>query len=309
MRVLKKIISMLLGLLLLGAITTLCGIFVVRNLVSGSTIIDLAVKSVENSEDVYGAVLADLTGEKVFSDLNAYINEEELKDSLEDFITDTLKYYSGVNGVEVPSTEVIKEQVYESLKKYEDTTGNTVNYEEIQGAFDKLDEEIASSVKVTENKEVKKVFNFIYSDRIVVLLIGIIIGCILLKFLLTGSVISLLKDIAIVAILNSLGNLGFGVALKSIFGHQNEEQVNLVVDSFTSSFYKIAIASVSIAVVFIVLLVIVKLVGKARSKKKDAILEQDTVIVENEPLEEKLENNVFIEINQDNSLEDKDLKN
>ena len=292
-KIVKKLLSFVLGLVILGAITTLGSIFILRRLLSGSTIIDMAF----DVSDVGGAsvneVVSSLTGEKFNYDLHEYVNEEELKENLEDYITDVFKYYGGV--IEgYPSIGLLKEQFLEASRKYEEKTGKVVDYEMLDESFDELDEKIAKNVGMSksENDDLRKVFAFVYSDKIVTVVVVILFLSILIKFLIDRSILGLIKSIVVIAILNSLGNLGFGVALKTIFGENANVSIDSVLANLIRSFNKIAFLSAVVAVIFIVIGIALKLVLRNKNSKVEEVQEEKTfrgeTLLSNPYLEENL---------------------
>lgn len=265
---LKKFVSMILSLVMLIAITTLGALFVVRSLLAGSSIIDLALESEDLS---YSEVISDVLGNDLYSELEDYIDEKEFRKSLDDYFSEAIKYSVGVKGVDIPSTDEMKDVLYDSFAKYEKDTGRKLDKEAIDIALDVLDDEIENNFTITDDSEEKAIFNVIYSDKLVILIVVIIVVCIIVKFLLFRNILSLFKSIVIVAIFNACGNYGFGVALKSIMAEESDNVVDLVVDNLLSSFNNIAIISLIIAVVFIILSIIVKVI---MSKKKVNVEEE-----------------------------------
>lgn len=312
-KIVKKLLSFVLGLVILGAITTLGSIFILRGLLSGATIIDMAF----DVSDVGGAsvneVVSSLTGEKFNYDLHEYVNEEELKENLEDYITDVFKYYGGV--IEgYPSIGLLKEQFLEASRKYEEKTGKVVDYEMLDESFDELDEKIAKNVGMSksENDDLRKVFAFVYSDKIVTVVVVILFLSILIKFLIDRSILGLIKSIVVIAILNSLGNLGFGVALKTIFGENANVSIDSVLANLIRSFNKIAFLSAVVAVIFIVIGIALKLVLRNKNSKVEEVQEEKTfrgeTLLSNPYLEENLlgENLENNDMNTNSAFEDKE---
>ncbi len=300
-KLLKKLLSMVLSLVMLGAITTLCALFVIRNLLSGSTIVDLAIKTASVGSTGYTSILTEITGEEVYEDFSEYISEEELKENLEDFISSTLKYYSGVDGAEIPSIDNLKEQVYEASKVYEEKTGKKVNYEDIDKTFDKLDEGIANNVGVTNDEKVKKTFNFIYSDKVIMLAVIILICSLVLKLIIDRNILSLVKNIAVIALLNTLGNWGLGAVLQSMF--KDNDNVRLVVDEIASTFNKIAIISVIIAIVFLVIWIVIKVMGKNKVSEEYVDYTEETLSTYSESNDFIEHNNQILESNSTEELQ------
>ena len=287
----KKLISAILSLVMLIAITGLCSIFVIRTLLSGANVIDLALKSANVSDIKYSDVLSNLTGQDLNGDLSAYIDDEELKTNLEDFITNTLKYYSGVKDVAVPSVDALKEQINNSIDKYEEKTGKKINRDQVDEAFKNLDTEVAQSIGVTNSEEIKTIFNFIYSNKLVIFLLILIIAIIVIKILMFHSIIELLKSIIVIVMFNSFGNFGFGIALKSLFKTSSEPQIDIILKNITSSFNKIALISLIIALTFSIILIIIKVIKKNKNKKEHLANDSANNITNNNSYSETNPNN------------------
>jgi len=169
MSIIKKIISILLSLIILLAITTLSAIYVARTFVSGENLVNLAFATTKQSDIKYSEVISEVANNNSIPNIDEYVNDEEIKESLEEMINDTLKYYSGLPDAEKPSTDKIKEIVKNSLKEYENDTKKPVDYASIDKSFAEIDntiEQEMESLNTPENENVKKVFNFIYSDKI-----------------------------------------------------------------------------------------------------------------------------------------------
>lgn len=293
--ILKKILSSILNLVLLIAITTLCAIFVARNLLSGDNLIGIIKNpEVSNSFD-YSTIIPDTENSELYKNLDEYIDTEQIGVELEKIIMDTLKYSSGIPGAEAPNIEELKEMIHNSRDKYEEATGEKINLEDVDKQLDELEDKLTSENSLSNNEKYKMAFNFIYNDKYIYISIALIILCIIL-ILLLNEIESLIKHLIAVSIFNGVGNYGFGLALNKIIGSEGNNIASSLVDNLTNTFNQIAITSFIIAGTLIIILIVIKIIkGIINSRKL-----KENKAEENIP-EEQLSNE---NITQENNIED-----
>jgi len=297
MSIIKKIISILLSLIILLAITTLSAIYVARTFVSGENLVNLAFATTKQSDIKYSEVISEVANNNSIPNIDEYVNDEEIKESLEEMINDTLKYYSGLPDAEKPSTDKIKEIVKNSLKEYEKDTKKPVDYASIDKSFAEIDntiEQEMESLNTPENENVKKVFNFIYSDKIVTIAIIAIIVSVILIIILERSIKKIISKIIVIAIFNGIGNSLFGVVLEKIFEQENNQALTNILATLKNSFDKIAMISFIIAVIGLIISITLKIIHIIKSKKE----KKDIDINNNEY--ETIQNTVTKENNLEN---------
>ncbi len=276
MNILKKIISTFLGFIILIAISTLGAIYIARNFLSGENLVNLALNTTNNADYNYSKIVSEIGKDNSIPNLDDYVNDTEIKESLEEMMNDTLKYYSGLPDAQKPSTDKIKEIVKDSLKEYEKNTGKKVDYVEVDKSFDEIDDTLEkeiSNLDTTENANVKKVLNFIYSDKIVTIASIAIIVSLILIILLERSLSKIARKVAVIFIFNGLGNNLLSLALNKIFQEENNQAMDNILSSLTTSFDKIAKISFIIGVISLIISIILSIIKRSKRKKEKQIEE------------------------------------
>lgn len=271
---LKKLFSSLLNFILLLAVTTLCAIFVTRNLLSGDNILGILNSSTINNNYDYSSLIPNNSNDNIYQNINEYIDSEELTEELGSLITDYLKYSSGIPGSTAPSTDELKEIIKESSKKYEEKTGQTINTEEINKQLDEIEIKLQEENEITKNNTYKQAFQFIYNDNYIYIAIAVIVVCIIL-ILLLNKIENLIKHLIIVSLFNGIGNLAFGFALNKILA--SKSNVNNIVSNMTNTFNKIAIISFIISGVLLIIYIIIKVIKYNRKKKEESNTELNSI--------------------------------
>lgn len=247
---LKKIGSFVISIFILmfvGVLSVFLGIRLFFEPTSMSVLMEHIVEEEEFWEEM------DITEEE----FNKYIDKDEFSDMLGEFISDYLKYSGGVKGVEKPSLEPFKELVEDFIKDYEKETNTKFDREEIDKYLNELetdmDEELFGEAP---DEDIKMLFNIIYSDTIVIVLIAIILGFIGLDFLLR-------KNPAVVAlhagIISSINAFTF-YALKLVLGvvDVSDEFEEAALAMISNVFNRIGLVSLIIAIILIVIFVLLK---------------------------------------------------
>lgn len=294
LNILKKIVSSLLSLILLLAITTICSIFVIRNLLSGDIILNILNNQNINNID-YFSLISDFNN-KEYENINEYFDTKEITKELESIVINYLKYSSGIPDTNTPSTQSLKDLIKDTSSKYEQETGKSLNLEEINKQLDELEIKLAEKNELSSNNIYKKVFQFTYNNKYIYFAIAISIVCIILIFLL-NKLESLIKHLITVFLFNGIGNLSFGLALNKIINPEINSSIKGLSTTLTSIFNKIAIISFIIASILIVTFIAIKVVNLRKKRKELQKMENNDIdISENTILEE---NN--ISLNNENS--------
>lgn len=294
LNILKKIVSSLLSLILLLAITTICSIFVIRNLLSGDIILNILNSQNINNID-YFSLISDFNN-KEYENINEYFDTKEITKELESIVINYLKYSSGIPDTNTPSTQSLKDLIKDTSSKYEQETGKSLNLEEINKQLDELEIKLAEKNELSSNNMYKKVFQFIYNNKYIYFALAISIFCIILIFLL-NKLESLIKHLITVFLFNGIGNLSFGLALNKIINPEINSSIKGLSTTLTNIFNKIAIISFIIASILIVTFIAIKVVNLRKKRKELQKMENNDIdISENTILEE---NN--ISLNNENS--------
>lgn len=294
LNILKKIVSSLLSLILLLAITTICSIFVIRNSLSGDIILNILNNQNINNID-YLSLISDFNN-KEYENINEYFDTKEITKELESIFINYLKYSSGIPDTNTPSTQSLKDLIKDTSSKYEQETGKSLNLEEINKQLDELEIKLAEKNELSSNNMYKKVFQFTYNNKYIYFAIAISIVCIIFIFLL-NKLESLIKHLITVFLFNGIGNLSFGLALNKIINPEINSSIKGLSTTLTSIFNKIAIISFIIASILIVTFIAIKVVNLRKKRKELQKMENNDIdISENTILEE---NN--ISLNNENS--------
>lgn len=191
------------------------------------------------------------------SEFKKYIDEEEFKKELGKFVSDYLKYSGGVKGVEKPSLEPFKELVEDFIKDYEKETNTKFDREEIDKYLNELEEDMDEELFGEEpDEDIKIVFNIIYSDTIVIVLIAIILGFIGLDFLLRKNPAIISLHAGIVSGINAFTFY----ALKFVVGvvEVSDEVEEAAIVMISNIFNRIGLVSLILAIILIVIFVLLK---------------------------------------------------
>lgn len=294
LNILKKIVSSLLSLILLLAITTICSIFVIRNSLSGDIILNILNNQNINNID-YFSLISDFNN-KEYENINEYFDTKEITKELESIFINYLKYSSGIPDTNAPSTQSLKDLIKDTSSKYEQETGKSLNLEEINKQLEELEIKLAEKNELSSNNMYKKVFQFTYNNKYIYFAIAISIVCIIFIFLL-NKLESLIKHLITVFLFNGIGNLSFGLALNKIINPEINSSIKGLSTTLTSIFNKIAIISFIIASILIVTFIAIKVVNLRKKRKELQKMENNDIdISENTILEE---NN--ISLNNENS--------
>lgn len=270
LNILKKLLSSLVSLGLLLSITTICAIFVIRNILSGDTIANLLKNTIStNNSTDSNNYLQELVGD---NNINQYINIDELGMELSTIITDTIKYESGIPNIDKPSTEKLKEQLYSYAASYEEKTGEKFDYSTIDKGIEDLNLSLTQTNTINKNNNFKEAISIIYNNKYLYIAIFIAIVCLLL-LLTVNKFEDLLKELAFVALFNGIGYYGFQYAIKQIFKTPNSSTINIL-NIFNNIFNKISLISFSVAATLIIIFFIIKLVKRHKAKVAERSTDQ-----------------------------------
>lgn len=263
LNIFKKLLSSLISLILLLSITTICAIFVTRNLLSGENISNIIKSTINiNNDGTSNNYLNDLIEN---NNMEEYINIDELGSELSAIINDTLKYESGIPNSEQPNTDSLKEKIYEYAQRYEKETGEKVDYAEIDKGLEEFDTQLKQNYISNQNTQFKKIISIIYNNNYLYIVIFAAIVCLILLITL-NKLEDLIKDIAFIAVFNGAGYYAFHYALNKIFSSNQNSTTIKIIDILTNIFNKIAIVSVCVAVILIIIYFIIKIVKKHKEK-------------------------------------------
>lgn len=255
----KKILAHLLGIVMFLAVLGLTFVLSARELLDGTVITDVIEEALkEQNVNVYTSDMINEILGTDYQDLNDYVEEQELKEKYSKLLSDYIKYYIGMDIDISQSTNEVKEFIQKTCEKYEQETGTEVDESLIDDYFEALEEAVEKE-KPEENQMVASIFNTIYSDALLMLLIGIIIVCAILIFLLRGR--QILIHFIIVLVVNGLctGIFSYLLNLVNIGTDIADKLMNDVIAQMKT----LAIASFIAAIIFMILNILLK-----KTKKK-----------------------------------------
>ena len=247
---LKKIGSFFIGffmLIFVGVLSVFLGIRLFFEPTSMSVLMEHIVEEEEFWEEM------DITEEE----FNKYIDKDEFSDMLGEFISDYFKYSGGVKGAKKPSLEPFKELIEDFIKDYEKETNTKFDREEIDKYLNELEEDMDEELFGEEpDEDIKIVFNVIYSDTIVIVLIAIILGFIGLDFLLRKNPAIISLHAGIVSGINAFTFYALKLVLGVVDVSDEFEEAALAMIS--NVFNRIGLVSLILAIILIVIFVLLK---------------------------------------------------
>lgn len=190
-------------------------------------------------------------------EFNKYVDEEEFKKELGKFISDYFKYSGGVKGAEKPSLEPFREIVEEFMEEYEKVNNGKFDREEIDKYLDELEADMDEELFGEETDEdIKLLFNIIYSDVIVIVLVAIILGFIGLDFLLRKNPAVISLHAGIVSGINAFTFYALKFMLGLVETSDEFEEIALVMVS--NIFNRIGLVSLILGIILIVIFILLK---------------------------------------------------
>ena len=156
----KKFLSGIFTIILLFLVSVLSSVLIIRTMLNDNTInnilnvlmtsnnntintddINIEENISENTviEGILNEVLDETT---VPNEVIDYLNKTEIKDYLNNYLTDYIKYGMGMSELPSLNTEEFNNIVNDAVKEYENKTGNQVNKEEIQEIITIVDDTV-----------------------------------------------------------------------------------------------------------------------------------------------------------------------
>lgn len=236
----KKLLSGLFTTILLLLITILSSVLITRTMLSDDTISNiLNVLTTNNNEtintddinieenvnenilieDIINDVLDETT---IPNEVLEYFNKEEIKEYLNNYLTQYIKYGMGMSEMPSLNTKEFNVIINSAIEEYENKTGNKVNKEEIQEIITEVDQTIAKQ-ELPSNPYIdlfQKVMRLCFDNKTIYILIALIVITLLIITLLGGLRI-LFKKISSTLIVNSVILTLFSLVL-SFIANKNE---------------------------------------------------------------------------------------
>lgn len=254
----KKILSIFISFLILTLLTSISSIFIARIILSGdnlSQIMNIAFEA-ESSNGSYADYILnniDPNAPKV----SEYVDTEKMVDVVGDYMSEYIKYSSGVNNTKKPNIDEIKNLLLDYCDEYEKATGKKIDTEIIDEVMNNLDEEMGKLKVEDQNSEITKLFNLIYSDNLLYILIGLTILMLIILYLINKDMLSILNYISTSCLLNGVSIVTLGFFVSQAVTTMNNKSVPLST-TIAKIFYKVGFTSIGIGVIFIIIRIVLK---------------------------------------------------
>lgn len=243
---LKKIGSFFISSLALTILGLLSILFVVRMFFMPSSMSKLA-KTMFN-EEVFMA-----------EELDKYIEKDILIDEMGKFLSDYFKYVGGAPGSERPSIEAFVDIIKEMIENYEKETGEEIaNDADFEELYNELESSMDALLNESFDEDVRIVFEIIYSQALLIGLIGAFVVCILLNYLIRKDWFIVMRHTGIVACFNGSIFIVCGVLVNYLAATEKEVSDVTMIKCFVDNFYTIGFISLVISVILIVLSIVIK---------------------------------------------------
>lgn len=253
----KRLLAALFSFVILISATTLSVIIIARGIFSEETltkIVDVLIKE----EDINSLYEENLTSPEEKAALEVFFNNEEIKKEYVSIYRNSLLYYLGVSNIEKPSTNNLKNILNNYCIEYKNKTGIEIDssvFNEYLNTFEKNTNESEGTFE-----QIRKVINYIYSEKIFNTIIALIGVCILFIYLLKRNLFDTFKSISTAAIINGVGVSALGSALVSVLNSSstNSQEVLKIADIISKLFYNVGVTSLASGIILIVIISIVK---------------------------------------------------
>lgn len=253
----KRFLATIFSFIILISATTLSVIIIARGIFSEETltkIVDVVIKE-ENIDSLYEE---NITSNEEKAVLEIFFNDEEIKKEFVSIYRNYLLYSLGVSNIEKPNTDNLKDILNKYCIEYKNKTGIEVD----SSIFDEYLVTFEENVKTSEGafEQIKKVINYIYSEKIFNTIITIIGICILFIYLLKRNLLSTFKSISNVAIINGVGISALGYALISVLNNAstNSQEILEITQIISKLFYNIGGTSLGVGIVSFIIISIIK---------------------------------------------------
>lgn len=199
--------------------------------------------------------------EEVFmaEELDKYIEKDILIDEMGKFLSDYFKYVGGAPGAERPSIDGFVDIIKELVENYEKETGEEIaNDADIEEFYNELESSMDALLNESFDEDVRIVFEIIYSQALLIGLIGAFVVCILLNYLIRKDWFIVMRHTGIVACFNGSIFVVCGVLVNYLATRAEEASDVTMIKCFVENFYTVGFISLVISTILIVLSVVLK---------------------------------------------------
>ena len=247
----KKVVNVFLGIIIFGALIVFSVLMIGRQFLAPKNMVALMniVAKDDGGYDKFTDILEDSD-----SKISEYIDEKKLEKALSEYLSSYFKVQAGV--LDKMDSDDLEKVLNEAVDKYNKNADEKIAKSEVKDAIAKLDKELKTEQVV--DKDVKKVFEVIYSKTIYVC-IGIIVLCLFLIYLVCKRLDKVLFHLGLTSLINGiiikLGGGAFGRVLEEDLPDELQTMFN---KNLMGTVSKIGITAIVIGVICIVASIIIK---------------------------------------------------
>ncbi len=283
----KKVVNVFLGIIIFGALIVFSVLMIGRQFLAPKNMVALMniVAKDDGGYDKFTDILEDSD-----SKISEYIDEKDLEKALSEYLSSYFKVQAGV--LDKMDSDDLEKVLDEAVDKYNKNADEKIAKSEVKDAIAKLDKELKTEQVV--DKDVKKVFEVIYSKTIYVC-IGIIVLCLFLIYLVCKRLDKVLFHLGLTSLINGiiikLGGGAFGRVLEEDLPDELQTMFN---KNLMGTVSKIGITAIVIGVICIVASIIIKksLDSKGTTKETPELNEMPSEPVRELPTEPTAEEEV-----------------
>lgn len=259
----KKFFAGLLSFTMFWLLTVTSTIIITRDILSKNTIESLMnfIVGYNQQEDGGDVFVTDLTAPlaEIYPDIPLYFEDIEFEEAVTEIIVTTLENFASGEADKLVDTTPLKQVYIDNVKEYEEKTGKDVPdvvleqlFIEIDKAYT-IDEELISGYLI--------IFEFIYSNNILLYFIAGILFCVVVIFFLLGGLKDTLSKIKTPFIANGIGILFVCYIIYSLLSGTTVNGLNMpndIVRILTFPFLKVGLVSAVVGITFWILSKVLK---------------------------------------------------
>ena len=248
----KKVVNVFLGIIIFCSLIVFSVLMVGRKFLAPSNMTTL-MNIIAKDDGGYDK-FTDILYEGSNKELPDYIDEKKLEKALSEYLSSYFKVQAGV--LDKMDSDDLEKVLNEAVDKYNKNSDSKIAKEEVDKAINELNEELETEQVV--DKDVKKVFEVIYSKTIYICL-GIIILCLVLIYLVCKRLDKVLFHMGLTSLINGIiVYLAGGAFGKFLEEEMSDELQQLFNKNFIGTVSKVGIMAIIIGVICIVASIVLK---------------------------------------------------
>ena len=250
----KKVFNVFMGIIVFGALLVAGVLISARKMLSPSNMTNL-LNIVAKDKGDYDK-FTDAIFDEMDSDFSDYVDEKDLEKAVSKYMSSYFEVLAGKKD-EMDSDDLVK-VLNEASKEYnEDHNGKEVSKNEIEEAVDSLGKELDKSIDA--EIDVKKLFEFIYSNTLVIAIIVAIVALGLI-YIVSKSLDKVFFHLGLNATITGLlTTLAAGAIGKVLEAETNEKVAELLNENLVGNIRTVGIIGIVVGVVCIVISVLLKI--------------------------------------------------